>query len=164
MKILRLSLIGLALVAIAALLPIRALADQPTVQTMTVNTSQLIPANTGLCPFDLTFTGTGTIRITTHVDANGTPTSQVADGALLHTLSSAWASLSANGPAPVHIDLTTGQQAITGNEFHFTLAGAGVVLAGAGRLVLDSQNVQISYTGLNVPADRIGALCTALGP
>jgi hypothetical protein len=163
MNIIRLTLLTAALAAAAALLPTRALADQPSVQSMTVNTSQLIPAGS-LCPFDLAFAGTGTIKMTTYLDQNGVPTSQFVDGALLHTLSSPWASISTNGPAPVHIDLSTGQQTITGNEFHFTLQGAGVVLAGAGRLVLDSQNVQISYSGLNVPADRIGALCAALGP
>jgi hypothetical protein len=98
------------------------------------------------------------------VDQNGVPTSQFADGALLHTLSSAWKSISTNGPAPVHVDLATGQQTTTGNEFHFTLAGAGVVLAGAGQLVVDGQDVEVSYLGLNVPADRIPALCAALGP
>jgi hypothetical protein len=164
MNIVRLSLISVAAAAAIALLPIRALADQPNVRYETVSTSVLIPAHTGLCSFDLNFTGTGTVKVTTYVDHNGVPVRQLVDGALTHSLTSAWASISTNGPAPVHVDLSTGNSVDTGNEFHFTLAGAGVVLAGAGRLVLDAQNVEISYSGLNVPADRVGALCAALGP
>jgi hypothetical protein len=55
-------------------------------------------------PFDITFTGTGTTKLTTHYDDSGTPIRQSVHGALTHTIFSAWHTLVSNGPAPVHIE------------------------------------------------------------
>ncbi|HEX6507654.1 MAG TPA: hypothetical protein VF221_08490 [Chloroflexota bacterium] len=149
--------------ALFSLHPGAAHAMTPTVETVQVNTSDLIPAGS-LCNFDLTFTGTGTVTMTTYYDNRGTPTRQSIHGALLHTLSGPAGSLSTNGPAPVHIDLITGTSTDTGNEYHFNLAGHGVVLAGTGRLVVDSGGNVILQTGYTVSPYRIPALCAVLGP
>src|SRR3954453_20455066 len=94
----------LALTALVSLRPGAAHAAAPTVETVQVNTSDPVPAGR-LCDFDLTFTGTGTVTVTTYYDNTGTPVRQSIHGALLHTLSGPAGSLSTKGPAPVHIDL-----------------------------------------------------------
>lgn len=147
---------------VASLYPRVAHAAPPTVESMPVNTSDPIPAGS-LCDFDLTFTGTGTVTVTTFYDSNGTPIRKSVHGALIHTLSGPGGTLSTNGPAPVHMDLTTGVATDTGNEYHFNLAGSGVVLAGTGRLGIDSNENVVEQTGYTVAPDRIAALCAALG-
>jgi hypothetical protein len=62
------------------------------------------------------------------------------------------------------VDLITGTTTDTGNEYHFNLAGHGVVLAGTGRLAFDSNGNVIVQTGYEVSPDRVAALCAALGP
>lgn len=163
MKRRALLLVALAAAALISLHPGAALAAPPSVETVSVTTSDVVPAGS-LCDFDLTFTGTGTITMTTYYDDTGTPVRQSIHGALLHTLSGPGGTLSSNGPAPVHIDLRTGTTADTGNEYHFNLAGHGVVLAGTGRLVFDSSGNPSVQTGYTVTPDRIAALCAALGP
>jgi len=164
MKRISLVLIMLAGAGLAFVRPGAAFAAEPTVQTIPVQTSDVVPAGS-LCSFALTFTGTGTVTMTTYYDTNGSPIRQSIHGALLHTLSGPAGSLTSNGPAPVHIDLNTGTSTDTGNEYHFNLVGHGVVLAGTGRLVLDiSSGNLILQTGYTVSPDRIPALCAALGP
>jgi hypothetical protein len=164
----RRSLRSLALVVltVAALVSFNAgaaHAAKPTVETVPFNFTQIVPAG-ALCSFDVVFTGTGTITMTTYYDNSGAPVRQSIHGALLHTLSGPAGSLSTNGPAPVHIDLITGTSTDTGNEYHFNLAGHGVVLAATGRLVVDSSGNIILQTGYTVSPDRIAALCAVLGP
>jgi hypothetical protein len=65
-----------------------------------------------------------------------------------------------NGPAPVHVDLTTGQTVETGKEVAFHVPGDGIVLGQAGRLVLAADGSQLSFNGSSV--DDIEALCAAL--
>ena len=163
MKRIALVLAMLAVTSLVFLRPGTALAATPTVNTLSVDTSDLVPAGS-LCSFDLTFTGTGTVTVTTYYDNDGTPVRQSIHGALLHTLSGPGGTVTSNGPAPVHIDLTSGTAADTGNEYHFNLAGQGVVLAGTGRLVFDSSGNPILQTGYTIDPDRVAALCAALGP
>jgi hypothetical protein len=113
------------------------------------------------CDFDITFTSTGTIRVTTFLDGSGAPVRSTVHGSLLHTLSSdADHVLSSDGPAPVHMDLTSGQSVDTGLQFRFRSAD-GVVLAAAGRLVSGPDGSPLSFAGL----ERVDpALCTALAP
>lgn len=158
-----LALAMLAAAGLTSLRPVDVLAASPSVQTMMVQTSDVVPAGS-LCAFDLTFTGTGTITVTTFFDNAGTPIRQSIHGALVHTLSGPDGTLSTSGPAPVHIDLTTGTATDTGNEYHFDLAGHGVVLAGTGRLVFDSSGNPVLQTGYTVDPERINALCALLGP
>src|SRR5690349_24307902 len=112
----------LAAAGIATFHPTAVHAAPPTMQTELVNTSDLLPAGS-LCDFDVTFTGIGTVTVTTFYDAGGNPIRQTIHGALLHTLLGPGRTLSTNGPAPVHIDLITGTSTDTGNEYHFNLAG-----------------------------------------
>jgi hypothetical protein len=152
--------------AAAALVSFRAgaaHAASPTVQTMQVNYSQSVPAGT-LCAFDLTFTGAGTVKLTTYFDTSGAPIRETIQGALFHTLSGPAGTLSTNGPAPVHIDLIAGTSTDTGSQYHFNLVGRGVVLAATGRLVVDSSGNEILQTGYSVSPDRLPALCAVLGP
>ena len=45
------------------------------------------------CPFDVVFTGTGTVRVTTFYDGSGAPIRETVHGALTHTFGSAWHTL-----------------------------------------------------------------------
>jgi hypothetical protein len=106
------------------------------------------------CPFDITFTGTGTVTRTTYYDNNATPIRQGIHGALTHTVFSAWHTLVSNGPAPVHIDLVGGQMIDTGMEFAFHLRGDGIVLAQAGRLTLAADDSQLDFVGMSCAEHR----------
>jgi hypothetical protein len=151
-----------AFIALAtALFPSRAAAVPPTRVQMPVNDVQALPSGS-LCPYDVTFTGTGTITLTTYYDNTGAPTSQTVHGALMHTIFSAWHTVTSNGPAPVHIDLATGQMVDTGKEYAFHVPGDGIVLGSAGRLVLAADGSVLSFAGNSVT--NTSTLCAALGP
>ena len=66
-----------------------AAAQPPTSVQVPVNSQALAGADSP-CPFDITFTGAGTIRLTTFYDSTGTPARQSVHGALAHTIFSAW--------------------------------------------------------------------------
>jgi hypothetical protein len=148
--------------AVAAFFPLTASAQQPAVEFVPVNDVQVLAGADSPCPFDITFTGTGTIRLTTYYDANGLPIRQSVHGSLAHTIFSAWHTLVSNGPAPVHIDLAGGQVIDTGKEFAFHVPGDGIVFGQSGRLVLASDGSQLSFAG-NTVVDT-AALCSALAP
>ena len=152
----------LLLAGAATFLPATAAAQQPTVEMVPVDTVQVLSGADSPCPFDITFTGTGTITRTTYYDNNGTPIRQSIHGALTHTLFSAWHALVSIGPAPVHIDLVGGQMIDTGMEFVFHLRGDGIVLAQAGRLTLAADGSQLDFVGMSVL--NTDALCAALAP
>ena len=148
--------------AVAAFFPLTASAQQPAVEFVPVNDVQVFAGADSPCPFDITFTGTGTIRLTTYYDANGLPIRQSVHGSLVHTIFSAWHTLVSNGPAPVHIDLAGGQMIDTGKEFAFHVPRDGIVFGQSGRLVLASDGSQLSFDG-NTVVDT-AALCSALAP
>jgi hypothetical protein len=150
------------LLAAAATFPAAAAAQQPTVELIPVNDVQVLSGADSPCPFDITFTGTGTITRTTYYDNNGTPIRQSIHGALTHTLFSAWHTLVSNGPAPVHVDLASGEMVDTGMEFAFHVPGAGIVLAQAGRLTLAADFSELDFVGMSVL--NAEALCAALAP
>lgn len=114
----RAGLLAAFIVLAAVSFPCAAAALSPTRVQMPVEEVQLLPGGS-LCPFDVTFTGTGTITVTTYYDKAGNPISQTVHGALMHTIFSAWHTLTSKGPAPVHTDLATGQTVLTGKEFAF---------------------------------------------
>jgi hypothetical protein len=147
---------------VAALFPVTAGAQPPTSELVQVNDVQVFAGADSPCPFDVTFTGTGTITLTTYYDNTGAPIRQSVHGALTHTIFSAWHTLVANGPAPVHIDLTTGEMVDTGNEFAFHVPGDGIVFGQAGRLKLAADGSQLSFAGHTVVNTE--ALCAALAP
>ena len=136
-----------------------AAAQPPTSVQVPVNGVQVLSGANSPCPFDITFTSTGELTITTYYD-NGTPIRQGIHGALVHTIFSAWHTLASNGPAPVHIDLSTGQMADTGKEFAFHIPGDGIVWGQAGRLVFAADGSQLSFTGNSVV--NSSQLCAAL--
>src|SRR5439155_16580101 len=111
---------------------------------------------------DIAFTGTGTVTITTYHDNAGTPIRQSIHGALTHTISSAWRTLTSNGPAPVHLDAATGQMIDTGKEFAFHVPGDGIVFGQAGRLIFAADGSELSFAGNLVV--NTAALCQALNP
>ena len=158
----RLSVIVPVLAAVAALFPLAASAQPPTVDLVPVNDVQVFAGADSPCPFDITFTGTGTIRVTTYYDSSGAPIRQSIHGALTHTIFSAWHTLVSNGPAPVHIDLATGQMVDTGKEFAFHVPGDGIVFGQSGRLTLAADGSQLDFNGHSV-VDTAG-LCAALAP
>jgi hypothetical protein len=153
-----------ALIALStALFPSTAAAMPPTRVPLPVDTVADLPPGS-LCPFDLKFTGTGTITVTTYYDNAGNPTSQTVHGALTHTIFRVGGStkLSSNGPAPEHIDLVAGRVIETGLEFAFHVPGGGIVLGMAGRSVSTLDGTEISFAGNSVT--DVAALCAALGP
>src|SRR4051795_12886267 len=125
-------------VAVAAFFPLTASAQRPAVEFVPVNDVQVFAGADSPCPFDITFTGTGMIRLTTYYDASGLPIRQSVHGSLVHTIFSAWHTLVSNGPAPVHIDLAGGQMVDTGKEFAFHVPGDGIVFGQSGRLLLSA--------------------------
>ncbi|MFL6066338.1 MAG: hypothetical protein ACJ74N_01240 [Gaiellaceae bacterium] len=148
--------------AVAGFSPLTASAQQPTIELVPVNDVQVFAGADSPCPFDITFTGTGTIRLTTYFDASGLPIRQSVHGSLTHTIFSAWHTLVSNGPAPVHIDLAGGQLIDTGKEFAFHVRGDGIVFGQSGRLVLAADGSQLSFAGHTVV--DTAALCSALAP
>jgi hypothetical protein len=135
-----------------------ATAAEPQVMEMPLHTEQPY----GGCDFPVTFTGDGVLRITTFEDASGTPVRQTVHGSLHHTLYSPWETLHSPGPAGVHTDLTTGQSVLTGLQYRFQVPGEGVILATAGRMVVDANWTLVSFSGLErLDAD---AICEALAP
>jgi len=157
----RLLAFGAALIG-AALLPLAASAQPPSSVQVPVNDVQDLSGADSPCPFDITFTGTGTITVTTYYDATGTPIRESVHGALTHTISSAWHTLTSNGPAPVHVDATTGQMIDTGKEFAFHVPGDGIVFGQAGRLIFAADGSELSFAGNSVI--NTAALCQALSP
>src|SRR3954451_15955801 len=75
--------------AAAILFPLTAAAQPPTSVQVPVNDAQLLAGANSPCPFDITFTSTGTITLTTYYDSEGTPARQSVHGALTHTIFSA---------------------------------------------------------------------------
>jgi hypothetical protein len=148
----------------AALAAATAFARPPAVETMPASTVQVFSGADSPCPFDITLTGNGTVTITTFFDNAGTPVRQSVHGALTHSVFSSPGSrtLTANGPAPVHIDLASGQSVVTGNEEIFHLPGVKVVLGQAGRLTTTSDGAQLSFTGMSTV--DTASLCAALAP
>jgi hypothetical protein len=142
--------------------PLTAAAQPPTVELVQANDVQVFAGADSPCPFDITFTGTGTIKRTTYYDNSGTPIRQSIHGALTHTLYSAWHTLVSNGPAPVHLDLTSGEMVDTGKEFAFHVPGDGIVFGQSGRLTLAGDGSPLSFVGHSVV--DTAALCAALAP
>ena len=151
-----------AVVAVAALFPPAAAAQPPTVALVPVNDVQVLSGPDSPCPFDITFTGTGTIMLTTYYDNSGAAVRQSVHGALTHTIFSVWHTLVSNGPAPVHIDLANGQMVDTGKEFAFHVPGDGIVFRQDGRLTLAADGSQLSFAGNSVV--DTAALCGDLAP
>jgi len=146
----------------AALFPLSASAQAPAGVLVPVNDIEVFAGADSPCPFDVTFTGTGTIKLTTYYDNNGTPIRQTVHGALTHTIYSAWHTLVSNGPAPVHIDLSTGQMVDTGKEYAFHVPGDAFVFGQSGRLTLAADGTELSFAGHSVV--DTSALCAALAP
>ena len=157
----RLIVIGMSVAAALVFLQTAA-AQPPTVQSVQVNEVEVFAGSDSPCPFDITFTGTGTVELTTFYDNSGNPIRQTVHGALTHTIFSAWHTLVSNGPAPVSADLTSGQLVTTGKEFAFHVPGDGIVFGQSGRLISAADGSELSFNGRSV-VDTAG-LCAALAP
>ena len=83
-------------------------------------------------------------------------------GALTHTIGSEWHTLVSNGPAPVHVDLSTGDMVDTGKEYAFHVPGDGIVFGESGRLTLASDGSELAFNGRSVL--NVAELCAALAP
>ena len=149
---------ALAFVVVAA----AASAQPPTVELVPVNEVTVFSGADSPCPFDTVFTGTGTVKVTTFYDESGTPVRQTVHGALTHTFGSAWHTLVSNGPAPVHVDLATGEMVDTGKEYAFHVPGDGVVFGADGRLTFAADGTELAFNGRQVL--NVAELCAALAP
>ena len=83
-------------------------------------------------------------------------------GALTHTIGSEWHTLVSNGPAPVHVDLTSGDMVDTGKEYAFHVPGDGIVFGSSGRLTLASDGTELAFDGHAVL--NTAEFCAALAP
>jgi hypothetical protein len=155
--------IPIAVIAATAtlLLANSASASAPTTSEMPADYSQTLTGADSACAFDITFSAAGTVKVTTYYDNAGVPIRLSIHGSLAHTVASAWHFLYSKGPAPVHIDLTTGVAVDTGKEFAFHIPGSGLVWAQNGRFVFSDTGL-ISYNGLN--SLDTTTLCAALAP
>jgi len=121
---------------------------------------------TNPCPFAITLHHQGTFVTTTFFDAQGTPIRLLGrPKAFTETYSANGRSISTKSVASVRIEATNGEITITGrgSQRHLHLPGAGLLLAQAGRFVLDPETgVVISFSGLNIPAGS--EFCAALSP
>ena len=158
----RITLVIATLATLAVCFPPAAVAQSPTVQLIPVNDVQVFTGANSPCSFDITLTGTGTITLTTYYDQSGAPLRETVHGALTHTIFSAWQTLTSNGPAPVHIDLASGQMVDTGKELAFHVPGDGVVFGQSGRLTLAADGSELSFVGRSIVDSA--ALCAALAP
>ena len=61
---------------VAAAFPAAAAAREPTVELVPVNDVTVFSGADSPCPFDVVFTGTGTVKLTTFYDNSGTPIRQ----------------------------------------------------------------------------------------
>ena len=148
--------------AVAGVFAAAAAAQAPTVELVPVNDVEVFSGVDSPCPFDIVFTGTGTVKLTTFYDDSGTPVRQSVHGALTHTIGSAWHTLVSNGPAPVHVDLTSGNMVVTGKEFAFHVPGDGVVFGADGRLTSAADGTELAFSGRSVV--NVAELCAALAP
>jgi len=148
--------------AVAGVFAAAAAARAPTVELMPVNDVTVFSGADSPCPFDIVFTGTGTVKVTTFYDDSGTPVRQSIHGALTHTIGSAWHTLVSNGPAPVHVDLATGNMVVTGKEFAFHVPGDGIVFGQDGRLTSAADGTELAFNGRSVV--NVTELCAALAP
>ena len=146
----------------ALAVPAAASARAPSAVTLPVDDSIVFAGADSPCGFDITFTSVGTIKATTFFDNEGNPVRQTIHGSLTHTFFSAWHTLVSKGPAPVHIDLATGQMVDTGMEYGFHLPGDGVIFGQAGRLALAADGSLLSFVGMSVANTDL--LCAALAP
>jgi hypothetical protein len=148
--------------AVAGVFAAAAAARAPTVELMPVNDVTVFSGADSPCPFDIVFTGTGTVKMTTFYDESGTPVRQSVHGALTHTIGSAWHTLVSNGPAPVHLDLVSGDMVLTGKEYAFHVPGDGVVFGVDGRLTFAADGTPLAFSGRSVL--NVAELCAALAP
>ena len=149
----------------ALVLPMVAFATPPTTEPITFDDTFVYAAGTdeNPCPFELTYHNEGTYLVTTHLDSSGIAVRQFARGIdFLETYSANGKAISSRTPASVHLDVATNTLVGTGNQRHFTVPGAGILYAQAGRVVIDLTTGTVSSTGLNVSEGE--EFCSALAP
>ena len=169
-----LRLVALAAVAGTAAIwtPITAVASPPTVTVEPYELVEVIAPGeplifgTNPCPFAITVHHQGTFVTTTFFDAQGTPIRLLGRSkAFTETYSANGHSISTKSVATVRIEATNDEITITGrgNQRHLHVPGVGLLLAQAGRFVIDPETgMVISFSGLNIPAGS--EFCAALSP
>jgi hypothetical protein len=152
--------------------PITAEASPPTVTVEPYELVEVIAPGeplifgTNPCPFAITIHHQGTFVTTTFFDADGTPIRLLGRSkAFTETYSANGRSVSTKSVASVRIEATNDEVTITGrgSSRHLHVPGVGLLLAQAGRFVIDPETgVVISFSGLNIPAGS--EFCAALSP
>ena len=167
-------LVALAAVAGTAAIwtPIAAEASPPTVTVEPYELVEVIAPGepmifgTNPCPFAITLHHQGTLVTTIFFDADGTPIRLLGRSkAFTETYSANGRSVSTKSVASVRIEAANDEVTYTGrgNQRHLHLPGVGLLLAQAGRFVVDPETgVLISFSGLNIPAGS--GFCAALSP
>lgn len=149
----------------ALVVPVVAFAAPPTTEPLVFDDTFVYAPGSeeNPCSFELTYRNVGTYLVTTHFDSSGVAVRQFARGVdFLETYSANGKAISSRTPASVHLDVATNTLVGTGNQRHFTLPGAGILYAQAGRFVIDLNTGTVSSTGLNVPQSE--EFCAALAP
>lgn len=169
----------LRLVAIAAIAGTAGIGSAATAgaspPTVTVEPYELVEViapgeplifGTNPCPFAITIHHQGTFVTTTFFDAEGAPIRLLGRSkAFTETYSANGRSISTKSVASVRIEAANDELTITGrgSQRHLHVPGLGLLLAQAGRFVIDPETgAVISFSGLNIPASS--EFCTALSP
>jgi hypothetical protein len=154
------------LLTVTALMTASAASGAPPARsTLVLDETFVYPAGgPNPCPFEITYRNQGTFFITTFFDSNGTAVRELDRGAyFLESYSANGKTISSKSPAMIHVDPATNIIVGTGNQRHFIVPGLGIILAQAGRFVIDGNTGEtLSVSGLDVPLDD--RICTALAP
>ena len=83
-------------------------------------------------------------------DNNGAPIRQSVHGALAYTIFSAWHTLASNGPAPVHLDLSTARWPSPASRPPSTFRAMESSFGPDGRLVLAADGRELPFAGNSI--------------
>jgi hypothetical protein len=114
------------------------LAVPPTTEVVTIEDFTFV--DTELCGFPITFTESGTFKVTTFYDAEGNPVRTVLTNFNERYVATATANektLTTNYPLAIITSFEAGAVLELGLQNAYTVPGAGVVLLDAGRVIFD---------------------------
>jgi hypothetical protein len=156
------SLIAALVATAAAVFPMTSNAQAPTVELVPVNDVQVFAGADSPCPFDITFTGTGTTKLTTYYDNNGTRSGK-ASTARSRTPSSAPGTRSSRTARPPYTSTSAaGRWSTRAKSSPSTSPETGSSSGQSGRFTLAADGSALSFVGHSIV--DTAALCAALAP
>lgn len=145
-------------------LPSAAFAAAPlVVEDFTETFSGTIPAGE-MCEFEVQLEETIDVRVTVFFNADG---SEDRIDAMVHgdtVWSSEYGEVFEHWHVRDSFDPNTLTAMVTGNRWNGHQAGAGIVVNGSGRVLIDVETGDLTFNGPNEEHDGPAALCEALAP